>query len=299
MRRAHYIFLLTYTLAACNYESENPPQTEQPLTFAVIGDYGYDALGPAEEKVADLVKSWNPGFIITLGDNNYDSGAASTIDRNIGKYYHSYIDSYIGAYGEGALTNKFFPSLGNHDWLTPHAAPYLEYFVLPGNERYYDFIEGPVHFYSIDSDPHEPDGTDSSSAQARWLKQALAGSTSKWNIVFFHHPPYSSGYCCAPADTLHGSWMRWPFRRWGASVVLSGHAHSYERLYIDSLFYIVNGLGGAIITLFQANPVPGTIMRYNGNNGAMRVTAYSSSIKFEFVDVTGAVIDPFEIVESR
>ena len=43
-----------------------PPGT---IHFAVIGDYG-DA-GQAELDVANLVKSWNPDFIITTGDNNY------------------------------------------------------------------------------------------------------------------------------------------------------------------------------------------------------------------------------------
>ena len=50
--------------------------------FAVIGDYGL--AGPAELDVANQVKSWNPDFIVSLGDNNYASGSAATIDANIG-----------------------------------------------------------------------------------------------------------------------------------------------------------------------------------------------------------------------
>src|SRR5437868_2739834 len=45
---------------------------------AVIGDYG--TAGTPERDVAALVKSWNPDVIITTGDNNYETGAASTID---------------------------------------------------------------------------------------------------------------------------------------------------------------------------------------------------------------------------
>src|SRR5258705_10398767 len=37
------------------------------VRFAVIGDYGADT--NAEQDVADLVKSWNPDFVITVGDN--------------------------------------------------------------------------------------------------------------------------------------------------------------------------------------------------------------------------------------
>ena len=82
----------------------------------MIGDYGN--AGPDELAVAELVKSWNPEFIITLGDNNYDVGSQSTIDPNIGQYYHEFIFPYIGSYGPGDTVNRFFPSLGNHDWET-------------------------------------------------------------------------------------------------------------------------------------------------------------------------------------
>jgi tartrate-resistant acid phosphatase type 5 len=67
------------------------------VRFAAIGDYGL--AGNNELAVANLVKSWNPDFIVTLGDNNYPLGADSTIDQNIGQYYHDYIYPYKGNYG--------------------------------------------------------------------------------------------------------------------------------------------------------------------------------------------------------
>src|SRR4029079_18479193 len=101
--------------------------------------------------------------ITTVGDNNYQHGSGSTIDKNIGQYFFDFIGGYHGSYGTGPSTNLFFPSLGNHDWETPSAAPYLDYFSLPGKERYYDFVSGPIHFFAVDSDLHEPDGTSPSS----------------------------------------------------------------------------------------------------------------------------------------
>ena len=126
------------------------------VLFAVIGDYGLD--GQNEARVADLVTSWNPDFVITTGDNNYFQGAASTIDQNIGKYYCQFIGNYLGKPGEGSLTNRFWPTPGNHDWLTQELRPYLDYFTLPGNERYYDVARGLVHLYALDSDWNELDG---------------------------------------------------------------------------------------------------------------------------------------------
>src|SRR5687767_15134736 len=99
---------------------------QSSVRFAVIGDYGLE--GPEAEAVANLVKSWAPDFIATSGDNNYFFGAASTIDTNIGRYYHAYIHPYKGTFGPGATTNRFFPTLGDHDWMAAGALPYFNYF---------------------------------------------------------------------------------------------------------------------------------------------------------------------------
>jgi hypothetical protein len=260
------------------------------VRFAVIGDYGVD--NRAEQEVADLVKSWNPDFVITVGDNNYPDGAASTIDANIGKYYRSFIFPYTGTYGNGATTNRFFPSLGNHDWVTAGAKPYLDYFVLPNNERYYDFVQGPVHFFAVDSDPHEPDGNTSTSVQGNWLKDRLSNSTDPWKLVYFHHPPYSSG-------TGHGStpWMQWPFQQWGATAVLSGHDHDYERVILNGSPFFVTGSGGRGLGQF-GTPIAGSEVRFNADNGAMLVTASGTQITFQSTNRAGTLIDGYTVMNS-
>ncbi len=262
----------------------------QNLKFAVIGDFGVDDAN--QLAVANLVKSWSPELIITTGDNNYDDGAASTIDQNIGKYYHEFIGSYKGTYGSGSVTNRFYPSLGNHDWHASNAQPYLDYFELPNNERYYDFILGPVHFYAIDSDSHEPDGNTATSTQAMWLKNKLASSTSTWNVVYFHHAAYSS-------SSNHGSYlkMRWPFKEWGADVVMSGHDHTYERLNIGGLTYFVNGVGGSSLYGF-GTPISGSEFRYNAMHGAMLVEADAQSMSFKFYNKSNVLIDSHTIISG-
>ena len=264
------------------------PTPVPPTRFAVIGDYG--AISAPQRDVANLVKSWNPDFIVTVGDNNYPSGSASTIDRAIGQFFHEYIYPYHGEFGEGATENRFFPTLGNHDWLTNDAQPYLDYFSLPNNERYYDFVWGPVHFYMLDSDSHEPDGVSSSSLQAEWLKGQMSTSTSPWNLVVFHHAPYSSG--------LHGSttWMRWPFQEWGANAVLSGHDHTYERLEENGIPYFVNGVGGGAIYNFTQVEA-GSQVRYNADYGAMLVTADPHTLTFQFITRKGKQIDEYTLTK--
>jgi tartrate-resistant acid phosphatase type 5 len=264
-----------------------PIPSNGQIRFAVIGDYGN--AGQRELDVSNLVKSWNPDFIITTGDNNYPSGEADTIDENIGQYYHDFIGYYTGTHGTGSAENKFFPSLGNHDWRTINAQPYLDYFTLPGNERYYDYLKGPIHFFVVDSNSDTPGGVTSTSVQGTWLKNQLAASTSQWNVVYFHHAPYSS-------STNHGSTkhMQWPFKLWGADVVLSGHDHSYERLTIDGVTYFVNGAGGANLYV-MGEPISGSQARYDVDYGAMLVEANSNVMDFKFINRLRVVIDSYSL----
>src|SRR5437762_1427578 len=71
-----------------------------PARFAVIGDFGL--AGTAEQRVANLVHNLNPDFVITVGNNNYPTGQASTLDTNVGQYYHDFIYPYKGSYGAGS-----------------------------------------------------------------------------------------------------------------------------------------------------------------------------------------------------
>jgi hypothetical protein len=259
------------------------------VRFAAIGDYGY--AGPAEEAVADLVKGFRPDFIVTLGDNNYPLGSADTIDLNIGLFYHPYIAPYVGHFGCGAVTNHFFPALGNHDWMAQGARPYLDYFELPGNERYYDVVRGPVHLFALDSDPAEPDGNTPDSVQARWLHQALALSTARWKIVYMHHAPYSSG--------PHGGTaaMRWPYKTWGVDLVLAGHDHDYERIDVEGLPYVVNGLGGAVFYPL-GKPVAGSVARFNTSAGALFFEASETSLRARFESVDGRQVDALSLTKA-
>lgn len=101
-------------LACVMFASEAPNARAQSdrIVFAVIGDYG--VAGQPEADVANLVKGWNPDFIVTTGDNN-QIDQSDRMDDNIGQYYHEYLVNYAGKYGEGSQTRRFFPTPGNHD----------------------------------------------------------------------------------------------------------------------------------------------------------------------------------------
>ncbi|RMG65237.1 MAG: T9SS C-terminal target domain-containing protein, partial [Calditrichaeota bacterium] len=192
----------------------------------------------------------------------------------------------------GADVNRFFPALGNHDWKAAGAQPYLDYFTLPGNERYYDFVWGPVHFFCVDSDHHEPDGRTVNSTQAAWLQQAMTAASEPWKIVYMHHPPYSSA-------KTHGSTpdLQWPYAAWGATAVLAGHDHTYERIHRDGIVYFVNGVGGKSVRSF-GSPVQGSQFRYSDDYGAMLVEANPDSIVFRFFNRSGQELDHYTVVRT-
>ena len=263
----------------------SPADCGEGTRVAVIGDYG--EAGQPEADVAALIDQWGVDVIVTAGDNNYPDGAAGTIDVNIGQYFHAYIAPYQGAYGAGvsAPENRFYPALGNHDWHAPGAQPYLDYFMLPGNERYYTVRRGPIEFFILDSHRSEPDGYSADSAQARWLQQRLAASDAPWKIVVLHYAPYSS-------SARHGSdrMVQWPYAAWGANAVIAGHDHLYERLQQDGIPYFVNGAGGKDLYPFKP-PVPGSIVRYNQDYGAQLINATPQCLNLSFFSRADVLID--------
>jgi hypothetical protein len=252
--------------------------------FAIIGYYRNKTEATAQ--VAALVNGWNPDFVVTCGDN-FDL-TAGTIDDQVGQFYSEYIYPYKGSYSAGFDYNRFFPVIGNHELKENGLSLYLDYFTLPGNERYYDFVQGSVHFFMLNSNLSEPDGIASDTVQALWLKKQLELSASLWNIVVLHQAPYSSG--------SHGSdtTLQWPFFLWGADAVISGHDHQYERIGRDGITYFVNGLGGSSIYAF-ADTIAGSQKQFNSNFGAQRVFVTENELKFEFYTITDSLVDSFTL----
>ena len=272
--------------------------TVNPVTFAAIGDHGDGSI--EEGSVASLIDGWDADFVIGAGDNRYGS---ISYDTAVGQFFCNYMtDVTAGSNCSGGNsptnTNAFFPAPGNHDYTDGGGInEYLSYFNLPGagvetsgtsgNERYYDFVQGPVHVFAIDSQAARDSSTEMN-AQKAWLQQAMASSTASWQVVLVHHAPYSSAN--------HGSYpeMQWPYAAWGADAVIAGHDHVYERLSADGIPYFVNGLGGRSLYNFNS-PLANSLVRYNGYYGAMRITANDTEITFEFLNTLGTIIDSYTV----
>ncbi len=263
------------------------------IVFAVIGDFGDGSTDAGE--VAALVDSWSPEFVLGAGDNRYD---ALSFDDVVGGFYCDYLtDVTVGpnCSGGDSPANAFFPVPGNHEYIEGGGiSDYTDYFTLPGagiagsgtsgSELYYDFVIGNVHFFGLDSQGALLSNANMD-AQKLWLQAQMGASTSAFQVVYLHHPPYSSAY-------LRGSVpaMQWPYAAWGADAVIAGHDHTYERIDQNGIPYFVNGLGGKSIYL-MGPPIEGSQVTYTADYGAMRVTADQDEMSLEFINVDNTLVD--------
>lgn len=293
-------------------------ESEDVLLFAVISDVGTDL--DASANVAALVESWGPEFIVSTGDNWNNTSEGNTLaalDETFGQFYRTFLYPYRGTSGvQVATEQRYFPSLGNHDRDPEGRLDIVrDFFNLPPNngqpsKGYYDVVKGPVHFFMIDSGYNgsgvnqQDDGNTETSPQAAWLRSKLASSTAPWKIVLFHHPPYASMYAGGGIDPydpdgfLAYPALRWPFRQWGAHVVLNGHNHHYERLSVNGFPYIIVGTSGSHIDAFDENHIsPYSIVR-NANTGAVRVYATCEYLTFQRYNVDGVLVEQFSMSKA-
>src|ERR671910_2649269 len=157
-----------------------------------------------------------PGTVFTLGDSVYPEGTR--------KQFRNCYDPTWGKYKK-----RTRPSVGNRDYETSGAEPYFDYFGWragkPGR-GYYSYDLGSWHIVALNSNCKEVGGCGRRSAQGRWLRKDLDRHRARCTLAYFHHPLYASG---RGLDTpkVRIFWKK--LHNHHADVILSGHAHRYER----------------------------------------------------------------------
>lgn len=249
-----------------------PDPANDPV-FVGAGDIA--ACGVAGAAATARLLDQIDGTVFTLGDNAYQSGTAE-----------EFRDCYDSTWGRHKARTR--PSPGNHDYVTPGAAGYYDYFgerAGPERRGYYSFDLGAWHIISLNSEIDA--GPDS--AQAQWLATDLAKHPTTCTLAYWHKPIFSSG-------SVHGNnpHMRpiWDIlARAGADVVLNGHDHTYERFAPQTgdavadpqgIREFVVGVGGA--ELYGLGEIqPNSAVRGIRIFGVLKLKLHATSYDWEFV----------------
>jgi 3',5'-cyclic AMP phosphodiesterase CpdA len=273
------LFLLL-ALAACTRD----PAALAPRPAAVLlaaGDIA-DCVSPGAEATAKLLDSL-PGTVATLGDNAYPRGTAE-----------EYARCYHPTWGRHRARTR--PSPGNHEYLTPGAAPYFAYFGAaagrPG-EGWYSYELGSWHVVVLNSEvPHAAD-----SPQLAWLRADLAAHPARCTLAYWHRPRFSSG----PHGSNAGMAPFWDaLYAAGADVVLTGHDHTYERFAPqapDGRADAARGIRSFVVGTGGRAPyplpsvAPNSEIRYNATNGILRMELEETGYRWHFIPTTGAWTD--------
>jgi hypothetical protein len=195
--------------------------------------------------------------VLAMGDNAYPRGTRAQFANCYDNYrltdgspYDSSRPAWWGQYKDRTM-----PVLGNHEYLNsddPSIAskPYFDYFSAnqlvgfkepaapvpndPNNNQfgltfgkgYYSYDLGSWHIVALNSNCEKVGGCSETSPQGQWLQQDLTAHPAQCTLTYFHHPLYATGTGTRTPnvkpfwDMLYSS---------GADVILSGHAHRYER----------------------------------------------------------------------
>lgn len=206
------------------------PDAAQPYRVAVYGDTRtqYDR----HARVAQAIIGSAPDIVLHTGD---------LVDQ--GKNYSAWGQQFFTPAADLMVDTPIFPVLGNHEYNGSGAMWYYTFFSLPGNEQWYAFSYGCSRFIGLDTNADFSPG----SPQYTWLNNELQSSaylSSTWQIVYFHHPPYTSGLHKGNEEPV-ADYLVPLFEQYGVDMVFAGHNHHYERSYRNGVYYFVAGGGGA------------------------------------------------------
>jgi acid phosphatase type 7 len=272
-----------HTASAPSQESHRaaPAIADSSHVLLVAGDIAQCPLGaPAlsgAAATAALIERL-PGTVLALGDLAYRDGSSRQLRDCYGPTW-------------GRFKERTWPVPGNHDYRTPKAQPYFDYWGLragtPG-KGYYAIDVGGWRVIALNSNIDAGPGSE----QMLWLAAELGRNNRRCTLAFWHHPRFSSG---GHGDALHMSPAWKLLSEAGADVVLSAHDHGYERLAplniqgnVDpehGVRSFVVGTGGAEQRAFEQARA-GSEVRGNAL-GVLALTLMRDEYAWEFVPVAG------------
>ncbi len=259
------------------------PAAQAEVTIVAAGDIACPHSPCASQRAtARSVRRIGPDAVLALGDLQYERGSLKDFRRSYGPTW-------------GRFKWKTYPVPGNHEYRTPSARGYFDYFKsrLANRRGWYAFDRGAWHLVALNSRlGHRP-----SPRQLTWLRRDLQRDHHRCQLAYFHHPRWSSGSMHGN-DHAMGSFWRILFRH-GVDVVLNGHEHNYERFMklnpaghrsTRGIREFVVGTGGNGLYPFDSPPQRGSVARRRAY-GVLRMDLAAGRYGWRFVSVKGHSLD--------
>ena len=247
-------------------------------TVVLVGAGDIANGGSGAEATARLLDNI-PGTVFTAGDNAYPDGTDA-----------DYAQKYDPTWGRHKARTR--PCPGNHEYHTPGAPGYFNYFGAsagPSGLGYYSYNLGDWHIISLNSETSMSAG----SPQEQWLRADLASNHMDCILAYWHRARFSSGTHGNQADT-QPLWQA--LYEAGAEIVVVGHDHNYQRFApqtatgqadpVRGIREFVAGMGGAGHYVFTT-PIVNTEAYNVDTDGVLKLTLGPGTYSWEFVPVAG------------
>jgi tartrate-resistant acid phosphatase type 5 len=281
------------------------------VNFLVVGDWGRQGTNHQRDVALQMGKSaaaLDSRCVISVGDNFYDDGVASTADSQ----WHG---SFEEIYTAPSLQIPWYVALGNHDyrgspqaqveythksarWRMPDryfkisganiGAPHLDIFFIdtsPLVHKYRDGVEGKIAANVATQDIH---------AQTRWLDQQLGLSTASWKLVIGHHTLRSGG--SKHGETVEVVELIEPLlQKHRVQAYVNGHDHDLQHIRRGGVDYVCTGAGSEVRPV---RSVEGTLF-CAARSGFTSLTSSLESLDLEFRDYMGATLHQSTIPHSQ
>jgi ribosomal protein L31 len=275
--------------------------TDDGLHFLIVGDWGRN--GEYHQKdVARMMdragRQLDIEAVISVGDNFYPNGVASTLDPH-------WNVSFESIYSGHSLFVPWIVALGNHDYRGSVQAQ-IDYtkvsrrWIMPGRYFVRSFEEDgvSVDIIVIDTNPFQTDylsdttgeygdvSQQDTAVQKRWLDSVLTKSTATWKIVIGHHPMYTGGKRKGKTEDMIRSFKD-VFDKHGVHAYFAGHEHDLQHHYNGSgTHYFVSGAGSEVR---PTGLLPNALFARSVQGFATAVLS-SSDMVVQFIDYTGTVL---------
>ena len=259
-----------------------PPRgpTGQTATLVAVGDTGLCG-SPGVEQAAKLADAVTDGQVLLVGDLAYYQGTMQEFLKCFDPVW-------------GTFRARWRPVPGNHEYDTPGAAGYFQYFgeaASHSGRSFYSFQAGDWLVVMLDSNIDVGPG----SAQYAFVRSEVERHRDFCTLAVWHHPLYSSG----PNGSIASMRDLWKLLYdHNAEIVVSGHDHLYERFGKQDgdgrsdargLRQFVVGTGGANLYDFM-RVTPNSQARIK-SYGVLRLTLRPNGYDWAFIDSTGFTAD--------